>query len=269
MQQIDLGWFTRLGVALDALKAEKLDDPSSAVEILTHARFHLWWLVEERQQLPIQLDTSRPIIIHLFQEIHRILELDADARLKAILDAKERIYETATRLSTILQQELTVLPVFYLLPKRAYSVRMFVMDGTRHFSEDVRNALIDEERYDLQQATRCLALEAPTAAAFHLFRAIEGVLRRYYKLVVAGKEPKKTARNWNSYLTLMQKYGSPDPKIIYVIDQIRQLFRNPIIHPEAQLTLDQALSLLGLADTALTLITAEIKRLAYEVSVNQ
>ena len=69
--------------------------------------------------------------------------------------------------------------------------------------------------------------------------------------------PPKPARDWNSYITLMKKWGKPDQQIIFILDQVRHLFRNPITHPDEHVTKDKAAALLGLADTVLTLLTTE------------
>jgi len=167
-----------------------------------------------------------------------------------------------TTLFVSLEADINKEPVFLILPKRAYSTRTLIIDGSKLVSKEVRASLTQDEIFDIQQATKCLAFEVPTAAAFHLFRAMEGTIKRYYTLVIGRASPPKPARDWNSYITLMKKWGKPDPQTIFILDQVRHLFRNPITHPDEHVTMDKAAALLGLADTVLTPLTTEIKKLS-------
>jgi hypothetical protein len=39
---------------------------------------------------------------------------------------------------------------------------------------------------------------------------------------------------------------------------MRELYRNPIIHPETQMSMDDALSLIGIAETAISTMIADL-----------
>ena len=92
----------------------------------------------------------------------------------------------------------------------------------------------------INQAGRCLAFEVPTAALFHMFRAADSVLRRWYKQVT-GVEPKVKMRNWGTYIRKLRECGV-DEKILSALEQIKELHRNPVIHPEAQISIEEVLS---------------------------
>jgi hypothetical protein len=106
---------------------------------------------------------------------------------------------------------------------------MFILDGTRIFSDACRAEFTDDEKYDINQGAKCLAFEVPTAAAFHLMRATESVIQRYYGEVV-GKLPPKKSRNWGAYIANLRRCGA-EPKIISALEDMKELYRNPIIHP--------------------------------------
>src|SRR5262245_61046831 len=101
-----------------------------------------------------------------------------------------------------------------------------------------------DEQDNIVQAGKCLAFEVPTAAAFHIFRAAESVMRLYY-IAIFGTIPAKKLRNWGAYLKNLKSHGGADPKILHSLEQIKELYRNPTIHPETKYTLEEALSLVG------------------------
>jgi hypothetical protein len=98
---------------------------------------------------------------------------------------------------------------------------------------------------DVQQATRCIAFELPTAAGFHLHRANESVLHRYYDAVTGGKA-RPSGRNIGDYLNELNKHKKGDAKVKASLKDLKDLHRNPLIHPEHSLeTVDEAIDLLG------------------------
>jgi hypothetical protein len=55
------------------------------------------------------------------------------------------------------------------------------------FASNVFDTLPEIARYDLNEAGKCIAFERSTAAAFHILRATEDVLRFYYRTMVRQK----------------------------------------------------------------------------------
>lgn len=96
---------------------------------------------------------------------------------------------------------------------------------------------------EIKAAMRCIAFELPTAAGFHLHRANEAVLRRYFD-EVAGKDKRPKTRNMGDYLRKMEDLGVGDAKVIAVLKSLKDLHRNPLMHPEDAIgSMDEALSL--------------------------
>jgi hypothetical protein len=253
-----------LGVALTPLTINGLEEHGSAIQNLSRARPFLWHLGDERG-LPLSLRASRPLIWHLYKLIAEILEAVPSEQSQLLLAHKETIYKETGNLLTLLGADLAHQPVFHVNPKRAFSTEALVSDGTRLFSEQIRDRLHEEEAHDFKEAAKCLAFELPTAAAFHLFRAVESVMRRYYVAIV-GTLPAKKIRNWGAYLHNLKQYEASDKKIIHTLEQIKDLYRNPILHPETKITLDEALSLTGLAENLVSLMITYLA--AYETTLN-
>jgi hypothetical protein len=99
---------------------------------------------------------------------------------------------------------------------------------------------------------------------------MEGVLKRYYALVMRNATPKKPAKGWDAYITNMKCYGDPKPPehVTFLLDQVRWLYRNPISHPDEKVPQEKAEALLALADLVLTTLVAEIKTLSASAPVD-
>ncbi|MEC5325889.1 hypothetical protein [Aurantimonas sp. A3-2-R12] len=110
---------------------------------------------------------------------------------------------------------------------------------------------VPESIFDAREAGKCLAYENSTAAGFHVFRVLESVLRRYYVQETEGKAPPKV-RNIAVYVNAMKQAGKGDQKTLFLLKEISDRFRNPLIHPDVVLSTDDAIAIYGLVRTAVT-----------------
>lgn len=98
---------------------------------------------------------------------------------------------------------------------------------------------------DFDEAGKCIAFERSTAAAFHLLRATESVLRNYYLSIV--KRNRVSPLNWGPMLkSLRSRKKRPDDVLLDHLDGIRRNFRNPTQHPEKVYDINEAQDLLGI-----------------------
>jgi hypothetical protein len=87
-------------------------------------------------------------------------------------------------------------------------------------------------RRDFFDATRCIAMNLPTAAAFHLLRCVEEMVKQlYYSFVKQNRMGKPM---WGPMLDKLKAKKRPKPSVELVdhLDIIRRNFRNPTQHPE-------------------------------------
>lgn len=102
------------------------------------------------------------------------------------------------------------------------------------FGPGVFGSLPQIAQNDFGDAARCIAFEIPTAAAFHLMRGIEAVLRNYYQLMIRQK--RILSKDWGPIITDLRsrrrtkKYEALNNHL----DNIRVSFRNPTQHPDAE-----------------------------------
>jgi len=120
--------------------------------------------------------------------------------------------------------------------------------------EDVRKIVSAESLEDFKQAGRCLAFDLPTAAGFHAMRATEDVLRKYHQLVV---KPNKPVHEMAACINELRKAGA-DAKTLGILDQIRDLHRNTVMHPEAFLTSSEGIRLFDIAKSAISAMADQI-----------
>jgi hypothetical protein len=100
---------------------------------------------------------------------------------------------------------------------------------------------------DISFSCRCIAFECPTAAAFHMLRAVEECVRVLYK----GYFPKgDDCRLWEVLTYDLQtkpRKPNPDETLLSQMDHTRLRFKNPTDHPDKQYGLEEAEDLLHIS----------------------
>jgi hypothetical protein len=107
--------------------------------------------------------------------------------------------------------ELAVLPLYGVTRKAGFALPTLIENGAACFPTEIRSKA-PEALPDLEQATRCIAFELFTAAGFHLHRANEAVLRRYWDAVTNGAT-RPASRNMGDYLNELNKLNAGDAKV--------------------------------------------------------
>jgi len=213
-----------------------------------------WQLWEARRdldstytQFPLRVSTNAATV--LYQAITQVLPIDlaealklnADDQLRLDFNQAYNIRQAATSFETVLSAELQVMDTYLVSQKGTYSTSDLIDRGELMIPTSLRRDLPPQAAIDLQAAGRCLAFNVPTATAFHILRATESVIRMYYK-EVTGDLPKAKMRNWGAYVKNLNAAGA-DAKITGFIAHLRDLYRNPILHAEDNLSTEEALIL--------------------------
>ncbi len=166
------------------------------------------------------------------------------------------IANPAREFETILAAELPTLTTYIVDQKGLYSTEDLVERAENMFSESAKKRIPDKALEDIRQGCRCIAFDLPTAAGFHLLRATESVILTYYQLVVAS-QPKK--RDWGTYIDGLKDNGG-DPATVAALDQIRALHRNPLMHPEDVLSIEESIILLGIVQSAILAMVTDMEK---------
>ncbi len=144
-----------------------------------------------------------------------------------------------------LQAELQTLEAFIVTPKR-FDIDKLLNDVGSLMAPGVFRALPPITQYDLSEAGNCIAFDRPTAAAFHLLRATEAVLRHFYFTLIRTKRVSPLL--WGDVVQdLRTRIKTKKHIVLYNnLDNIRHSYRNPTQHPEAIYDIHEAQDLLPL-----------------------
>jgi hypothetical protein len=138
-----------------------------------------------------------------------------------------------SRCQAVLDADLQSISAYIVTRKAGYETAALVENGQIIFPISVKEK-VPEAIDDLRQAARCIALESPTAAGFHLHRANEAVLRRYWDSVTDGKKRPRNA-NMGSYLSELKKLAAGTPATLSQLQALKDFHRNPLMHPDQSL----------------------------------
>jgi hypothetical protein len=167
------------------------------------------------------------------------------------------LIQKAQEFETVLRAELGITPMYYVTPKQNLDVTSLISAGHNCFPPELAQKA-PEAIPDAQQAAKCIAFDLPTAAGFHLHRTNEAVLRRYFDHV-AGAEHRPETRNMGDYLKKMNDLKVGDKKVKAALRDLKDLHRNPLMHPEDHIaSVSDAIGLMGGVQAAMSLMLKEL-----------
>jgi len=164
----------------------------------------------------------------------------------------QRLDAFETILSAELQKQLT----FVVSQVGGYSMPLLVNKAEANLEEDAIAVIPPLAVRDFKEAGRCLAFDLPTACGIHTMRATEAVLRKYYKLVT-GTDADANNLDWGTCIGDLKK-SNADKKVVQLLDQIRDLHRNPLVHPQDFLDTKLALRLFDISKSAINALAEQI-----------
>lgn len=242
----------------------------------------LFPLMSARSELDDLLDNTivpvkvcRSVAKRLMQAIDAVVPNDFTAALKKSTDsptlkldwaAAYNIKESLKKFEVVLAEELRLVDTYSVTQKGAYSTSDLIGCAETLLPVSVRKVMAPDTVNDIREAGRCLAFETPTAAGFHVFRAIESVLLAYHQAVVKKPTPPK-ARNWGVYIKALRQSGNADQKIVDMLEHIKDSYRNPTTHPEVTMDIEDVLVLMGLAVSVIVQMTKAMGALTVAAAV--
>lgn len=160
-----------------------------------------------------------------------------------------------SHLGSVLSSELALANTFFAATVRGWDMSIMTAEAELTLSEMARRALTDNEIKDVRAAGRCLAFEVPTAAAFHLYRALESVVLKYMPLLSVSL--KDSDRNLGNYIRILKDKGI-DSRITTLLEHIKDQYRNPAIHPGLFFDVDGAASQFALIQSVIHMMAEDI-----------
>jgi hypothetical protein len=158
---------------------------------------------------------------------------------------------------SVLHGDLREADLYFASPKGRFNMGDMVDEGP-YLDDEIRKSLSETAKIDLLEAGTCLAFGRATAVGFHLFRAMESLIVAYLD-VLKIEADESGSRSWGRYIAKLEQAGVA-PKITKVLTFIKDEYRNPLTHPRATLTLDQAIHLMPLAMSAIDSMARDLMK---------
>lgn len=169
---------------------------------------------------------------------------------------------------TVLANDLPGLDVYHVSAIGIYSTPALIEHAEsallEGLSEECQESISDTAKRDFNQAGRCLAFDLSTAAGFHVMRAVEAVLRDYWHQVLQPS-PGTRAPDMAQCINELRKAGE-DAKVLDVLDHIRDLHRNTLMHPDAFLEAAESLRLFDIAKSGISAMAERMNGLKRRVA---
>jgi hypothetical protein len=141
--------------------------------------------------------------------------------------------------------------------QRAFDLHTLVESIETAFDGDTWVRLSIFSKREIKESGRCLALERYTASGFHMLRAIENETRDCATLVGCAQP---TRRDFGDYIKILKENGA-DGRLVAVLDNVRSLERNPLVHPEDWLKQDEAVNIFCIAQAVFSRLMACLEKM--------
>lgn len=171
------------------------------------------------------------------------------------------IKTSLSSLESVLTNDMPGIACYLVAQKGIYKTEDLIARADWAIPDDILKSVPDKARKDFCESGKCLAYELSTACGFHLWRAVEGALEMYYeKLTGKTLEADGVQSNWGAYIKALQDKKA-DLGVTGFLDHIRKNHRNPTMHPEVTLDLNEALALFDVGKSAIQQMVIAIQKL--------
>ena len=259
MIRISLSYLCRLATQLEPL-ANLPTTPVTLPEVLSPLMSAQQALIDAHGAGSLYapyLRSSTPFASVLLESIRSLIDIDNLNLSKDIpIFGCSNVKYQFDQYKIALLAELGSLNAYFVTKKGSHDTYTLLSSGEELFPNDL-GTKVPEAVFDIKEAAKCLAFELPTACGFHTFRALESVVRKYYSHVTGGAATPKV-RNLGVYINAIRQSGKGDARVLAALKQITDLHRNPLIHPEAVLGNEEAITILGIARSVAGTMLAEL-----------
>ncbi|GAB5463630.1 hypothetical protein [Hoeflea alexandrii] len=147
-----------------------------------------------------------------------------------------------------------------------YNMNALVSKGSQRFPPEFQALMPSDALTEFDDAGRCLAFNLPTACGFHSIRGLELCILSY----LSKRMPDvKKLKSWHDYLQQIERLAKeldepkkPSNKIAPMIQRMKDLDRNPLMHPQDNLDIAGADQLFNLASITAIELAKDDARMA-------
>ena len=188
-----------------------------------------------------------PVTTRALKKLKHIEKVSSNADKDISLSEKDasRVCKIMGEIRIALEAELKGIEVFSITPK-IIDVNKLIDDVPSLFFPGIFNILPKYSIYDFSEAGKCIAFNRPTAAAFHILRGTEALLRHFYTLFI--RRNRIPVLMWGNMIAdLRNRQKTKKYETLYIhLDHIREAFRNPTQHPDKIYNIHEAQELWNL-----------------------
>lgn len=178
------------------------------------------------------------------------------------------IISALARFETVFAAEMAETATYFVPRRGIFSTPALVDYADESFPAHLAAILPDKTKEEWRSAGRCLAFNLLSASGFHVARAVEGVLELYYQ-TFCGKED-ETLKTWGNYHEkLSKKLGCdaaispvPSKKVLDELLQMKDDYRNPIMHPRVVLRDSDARMLWNNGESLIIAMAEELQEIS-------
>lgn len=158
----------------------------------------------------------------------------------------------------MLDEEISAAPIFCLERIGNLSTDNLLVGASRGYDQNVVKTLDLACISEIDEAGKCLAFERATGAGFHILRALELAIKKYLMGIPNFVLPPLNRQNWGEYIKLLHD-NHASKRLVDALHNIKENYRNPLMHPEDSLDQKQAISLFCVCQGMIELLVDEMK----------
>jgi hypothetical protein len=277
MERINLPFFYQLGTQLSSLTKMIVVEPTKRLEVYINCitlRPTLNYLFSSFSALTVCRPTGNDLIsaiddiegafqahigIGQTKETETGFSIDVDVTVSAMY---QRVLSTAKKFETVLSEELQTLATYHVTQKGIYLTPHLIDRAELVLPPDVLLKTDQRTKDEIRESGRCLAFDNFTASGFHIIRATECVIHKYYLAVCNPSPAPDWLGSWGAYISKLHDLGRPEvEEIVALLQQIKGLHRNLIMHPEIVLNFNEAYTLFEVSKAAIIAMASKLPEL--------
>lgn len=189
---------------------------------------------------------------------------DSDAQINAW--EVDWIKTGISEFETVFAEEMRETATYFVPRRGIYHTPALVDAADQTFPKDLLPFIPQKAKDDWKSAGRCLAFNLLSASGFHVARAVEACLEAYYGRF-SGR-PGETLHGWYDYIKALREIADSKPtpcpkqKTLAELDQMREDYRNPIVHPRVVLSEGDARMLFANGESLIIAMAQELAEAA-------
>ena len=266
MTKVEPFWFYSFGHYLKALLYLRADLPKDVkLHILAYARIGLTVFTSDpryKNLLPKSSETAQG----LMEQIDVWTGLKKGEFGPRTDRDISKLHDWVKDLSAKLETELDNLHVYCVTETGGLSVETLIRGYSEIYPKDTLALCDDFIKKQIDEAGRCLAFERPTACGFHILRSVE-IMIKAYLLAVTGSFPPMNRRNWGEYIEWLEKAGAS--KDMTDVLHVLKRKRNPLMHPQEDLTMDDAVDVFTVCRSGANAVVADVRSKSLDAAFTQ